>query len=112
MLVHSPKSDAQFAYAMEDILEVYHREYQDDEVLVCMDEAHRQQVKEVCGFRARPNPEHARDVQLRVRTQRREQPVYVVRTTGRLATRGRNEATHESRLGTADPTVGGRGLPG
>ncbi len=41
------KSDAQFAYAMEDILEVYHREYQDDEVLVCMDETHRQQVKEV-----------------------------------------------------------------
>ena len=32
---------------MEDILEVYHREYQDDEVLVCMDETHRQQVKEV-----------------------------------------------------------------
>ena len=32
---------------MEDILEVYHREYQDDEVLVCMDETNRQQVKEV-----------------------------------------------------------------
>ncbi len=32
---------------MEDILEVYHRAYQDDEVLVCMDETHRQQVKEV-----------------------------------------------------------------
>ena len=31
---------------MEDILEVYHREYRDDEVLVCMDETHRQQVKE------------------------------------------------------------------
>ncbi len=42
-----PKSDAQFACAMEDILEVYRREYQDDEVLVCMDETHRQQVKEV-----------------------------------------------------------------
>ena len=33
---------------MEDVLEVYHRAYQDDEVLVvCMDETHRQQVKEV-----------------------------------------------------------------
>ena len=32
---------------MEDILEVYHREYQDDEVLVCMDETHRQRVQEV-----------------------------------------------------------------
>ena len=31
---------------MEDILEVHHREYRDDEVLVCMDETNRQQVKE------------------------------------------------------------------
>ena len=98
---------------MEDVLEVYHREYQyqGDEVLVCMDETHRQQVKEVRV----PRPgqtRNARDVRLRVRTQRREQPVYAVRTTGRLATRGRDGATHESGLGTADPTVGGRGLPG
>ncbi len=35
---------------MEDVLEVYHRAYQDDEVLVCMDETCRQQVKERCGF--------------------------------------------------------------
>ena len=32
---------------MEDVLEVYHRHYGDDEVLVCMDETSRQQVKEV-----------------------------------------------------------------
>ena len=31
---------------MEDILEVYHRTYTDDEVLVCMDETSKQQVKE------------------------------------------------------------------
>ncbi len=41
---------------MEDILEVYHREYQDDEVLVCMDETHRQQVKEVRVPRPAGNP--------------------------------------------------------
>lgn len=31
---------------MEDILEVYHRTYAEDEVLVCMDETSKQQVKE------------------------------------------------------------------
>lgn len=31
---------------MEDILEVYHRAYAEDEVLVCMDETSKQQVKE------------------------------------------------------------------
>ena len=32
--------------AMEDVLDVYHRDYGDDEVLVCVDETSRQQVKE------------------------------------------------------------------
>ena len=31
---------------MEDVLEVYHRDYAEDEVLVCMDETSRQQVRE------------------------------------------------------------------
>jgi hypothetical protein len=31
---------------MEDILEVYHRSYSDDEVLVCMDETSKQHIKE------------------------------------------------------------------
>ena len=31
---------------MEDVLEVYHRQYRDDEVLVCLDETSKQQVKE------------------------------------------------------------------
>ena len=33
-------------YAMEDVLEVYHRSYADNEVLVCLDETSKQQVKE------------------------------------------------------------------
>ena len=33
--------------AMEDVLEVYHREYLEDEVLVCMDETSKQHVKEM-----------------------------------------------------------------
>ncbi len=48
---------------MEDILEVYHREYQDDEVLVCMDETNRQQVKEVRVPRP-AETRNARDVRL------------------------------------------------
>ena len=31
---------------MEDVLEVYHREFDDDTVLVCMDETSKQQTKE------------------------------------------------------------------
>ena len=31
---------------MEDVLEVYHREFEDNEVLVCLDETSKQQVKE------------------------------------------------------------------
>ena len=31
---------------MEDVLEVYHRRYRDNEVLVCLDETSKQQVKE------------------------------------------------------------------
>ena len=32
--------------AMEDVLEVYHSQYRDNEVLVCLDETSKQQVKE------------------------------------------------------------------
>ena len=41
-----PQASAQFVCAMEDVLEVYHRRYGDKEVLVCLDETSKQQVKE------------------------------------------------------------------
>ena len=41
-----PKANAEFVCAMEDVLEVYHRQYADNEVLVCLDETSKQQVKE------------------------------------------------------------------
>ena len=41
-----PKANAEFVCAMEDVLEVYHRRYGDNEVLVCLDETSKQQVKE------------------------------------------------------------------
>ena len=44
---------------MEDVLEVYHREYQENEVLVCLDETSKQQVKETRQPRP-PRPGFAR----------------------------------------------------
>ena len=41
-----PEGSAEFVCAMEDVLEVYHRQYRDNEVLVCLDETSKQQVKE------------------------------------------------------------------
>ena len=37
---------AEFVCAMEDVLEVYQRQFGDNEVLVCLDETSKQQVKE------------------------------------------------------------------
>ena len=41
-----PKANAEFVCAMEDVLEVYHRQYGDNEVLVCLDETSKQLVEE------------------------------------------------------------------
>ena len=41
-----PAGSSDFVCAMEDVLEVYHRQYGDNEVLVCLDETSKQQVKE------------------------------------------------------------------
>ena len=40
------QGSAEFVCAMEDVLEVYQRQYADNEVLVCLDETSKQQVKE------------------------------------------------------------------
>jgi hypothetical protein len=42
-----PKADAAFVAAMEDVLEVYHRPYDEARPLVCLDEASKQLVGEV-----------------------------------------------------------------
>ena len=41
-----PEGSSDFVCAMEDVLEVYHRQFGDNEVLVCLDETSKQQVKE------------------------------------------------------------------
>ena len=42
-----PESNAEFVAAMEDVLEVYHRPYDEKRPLVCLDEASRQLIGEV-----------------------------------------------------------------
>ena len=51
-----PEGSSDFVCAMEDVLEVYHRPYEDNEVLVCLDETSKQQVKET-GSRVRLAPD-------------------------------------------------------
>ncbi len=46
MLVHSPESQCCFVHAMEAVLAVYRRVYDDDTVLVCLDETSKQQTRE------------------------------------------------------------------
>ena len=41
-----PEQSAEFVCAMEDVLDTYQRSYDDNEVLVCMDETSKQMVKE------------------------------------------------------------------
>lgn len=41
-----PKANADFVCAMEDVLEVYHRTFSDNEVLICMDETSKQHIRE------------------------------------------------------------------
>src|SRR5213078_3455222 len=41
-----PEADAEFVCAMEDVLEVYHRPYDEKRPLVCLDEASKQLIGE------------------------------------------------------------------
>ena len=50
---------SEFVISMEDVLEVFHRRYADNEVLVCLDETSNQLVKETRQPLA-PRSGHAR----------------------------------------------------
>ena len=79
---------------MEDVLEVYHRPYEDNEVLVCLDETSKQQVKETRPPRpGRPGEAAVYDYEYGA--QRREQSVHAVRAGGRVAAGRSHGPTHE-----------------
>ena len=76
-----PEANAEFVCAMEDVLEVYHRPYDEKRPLVCLDEASKQLIGEV--DRADPGRAGpARAVRLRVHPQRHGQPVHGLRAAG------------------------------
>ena len=61
-----PKANAEFVCAMEDVLEVYHRRFKDNEVLVCLDETSKQLVQETRPpLPARPGDARAYDYEYR-----------------------------------------------
>ena len=61
-----PKANAEFVCAMEDVLEVYHRRFEDNEVLVCLDETSKQLVEETrTPLPARPGAARAYDYEYR-----------------------------------------------
>ena len=63
---------------MEDVLEVYHRQFEDNEVLVCLDETSKQQVRETrTPLAPRPGTAMAYDYEYRNGV-----PVYAVRARG------------------------------
>ena len=79
---------------MEDVLEVYQRPYDGNEVLVCMDETSKQQVKETRVPRpAAPGLSAAYDYEYE--RQWSEQPVHAVCTVGRMAPSRGQRASHE-----------------
>ena len=83
---------------MEDVLEVYQRQYADNEVLVCLDETSKQQVKDT--RRPRPaRPWGGGLLRLRIRAQRGEQPFHAVRSAGRMAPGGSDGPAHQKPIG-------------
>ena len=83
---------------MEDVLEVYHREYQENEVLVCLDETSKQQVKETRQPRP-PRPGAAGIYDFEYERNGVSNLFMLFAPTGRVAAGGSNPKADQSRLG-------------
>ena len=95
---------------MEDVLEVYQRPYDGNEVLVCMDETSKQQVKETRVPRpAAPGLSAAYDYEYERNGV--SSLFMLVCTVGRMAPSRGQRASHEGGLGACDKETGRRGLP-
>ena len=105
-----PKASAEFVCAMEDVLEVYHRQFEDNEVLVCLDETSKQLVRETCTPLP-PRPGAPAWLRLRIRAQRRGQPFHAVCALGGMAAGGGHGAPHQDRLGGGGAQAGGGAEP-
>ena len=110
-----PKANAGFVCAMEDVLEVYHRRFEDNEVLVCLDETSKQLVQETRQpLPVRPGVAMAHDYEYRRNGVSNlfmlYAPLEALRQAQEAAGRG-NAAAHQDRLGGGGAEAGGRGLP-
>ena len=100
---------------MEGVLAVYHRHYEDNEVLVCVDETSKQQVKETRLPRpSRPGAPLAYDCECERNWVSNLfmlfAPLEALRQAQEAAN-GVDGPAHESRLGAGGQETGGRSLP-
>ena len=106
-----PKANAEFVCAMEDVLEVYHRSFDDNEVLVCMDETSKQLVQETRQPRpAQPGAPLAYDYEYRRNGVSNLfmlfAPLEALRQAQEAAGGGQGEA-YQGRLGRGGAKTGG-----
>ena len=93
-----PQGSAEFVCAMEDVLEVYHRDYGEGEVLVCLDETSKQLVAET--RQPRPAiPGHPLAYDHEYRRNGVSNLFMMLRPPGRVATGGGHGAEDQGGLG-------------
>ena len=104
-----PGHDCEFVAAMEDVLEVYHRPYDERYPQVNLDETNKQLVGEVRGPLPAAPGQAQRTVRQRVRPQRHGEPVHGVRAAGRVAGGdGTDSRTRRDWAGVVKALVDGR----
>ena len=99
VLADPAEGSAEFVCAMEDVLEVYHRQYGGKEVLVCLDETSKQLVKETRQPRpARPGMTRTYDYEYQRKGVSKLFMLFapLVRAVGRVAAGGSHRAAYQS----------------
>ena len=95
---------------MEDVLEVYHSQYTDQEVLVCLDETSKQLVGETRQPRP-PRPGAARAYDYEYRRQGVSNLFMLYAPLEGWRRVGGHRKADQDRLGSGGAETGGRGLP-
>ncbi len=96
---------------MEDVLKVFHRDFDDGTVPVCMDESSKQLTRETrAPLPTRPRP--AGHLRFRIRAQRRGEPVHGARFACGMARSRGDGPPRETRFRASSPEHGGCPCPG
>ena len=96
---------------MEDVLKVYHRDFDDGTVLVCADESGKQLTRETRAPLP-TSPGQAGHLRLRMRAQRRGEPVHGARSVSGMTPRRGDGPPRETRFCASSPELGGCPCPG